>query len=138
MYGLYSVSGSEHILLAIYDTVYVHVHVYNTVTDFVLVHLYNTYRLHLELLAILINMFSLFLTQILVTVELWYFGHWNQITIDMWVGSKNECLFNNVFNLQILTPSEYFRSFFFLSIEIFENKDFAFEYMNIYVLNNNF
>lgn len=44
----------------------------------------------------------------------------------------------NVFNLQILTPSEYFRSFFFLSIEIFENKDFAFEYMNIYVLNNNF
>lgn len=56
----------------------------------------------------------------------------------MWVGSKNECLFNNVFNLQILTPSEYFRSFFFLSIENFENKDFAFEYMNIYVLNNNF
>lgn len=56
----------------------------------------------------------------------------------MWVGSKNECLFNNVFNLQILTPSEYFRRFFFLSIEIFENKDFAFEYMNIYVLNNNF
>lgn len=136
MYGLYSLSGSQHILLAIYDTVYVHVH--NTVTDFVPVHLYNTYRLHLELLAILINMFSLFLTQILVTVELWYFGHWNQITIDMWVGSKNECLFNNVFNLQILTPSEYFRSFFFLSIEIFENKDFAFEYMNIYVLNNNF
>lgn len=85
-----------------------------------------------------IHYISLFLTQILVTVELWYFGHWNQITIDMWVGSKNECLFNNVFNLQILTPSEYFRSFFFLSIDIFENKDFAFEYMNIYVLNNNF
>lgn len=28
--------------------------------------------------------------------------------------------------------------FFFLSIEIFENKDFAFEYMNIYALNDNF
>lgn len=50
----------------------------------------------------------------------------------------NAYLIMYVFNLQILTPSEYFRGFFFLSIEIFENKDFAFEYMNIYVLNNNF
>lgn len=51
----------QYILLVIYDIVYVYVYVYNIVIDFVFVYFYNIYRLYLELLVILINMFFLFL-----------------------------------------------------------------------------